>query len=199
MYDAWSAYDDRAVGTELQGALRRPADERSLENKEKAVSYAAYRALVDLVPADRAVVYVPFMKQLGYDPGDRSTDIESPAGIGNVACAAVLEFRHHDQANQLGDLAQGAYSDWTHYVSANRPSRVPVRSSGGAWSQRSKRIHADDCGPVDESGRWAVRTVPGYSDSGNQKGPDEYRLRPGTCSWHWESRSWHGTLPVGQS
>jgi len=33
------------------------------------------------------------------------TDIEIAAGIGNVACAAVLEFRHHDKSNQLGLLA----------------------------------------------------------------------------------------------
>jgi len=30
MYDAWAAYDERAVGTQLQGALRRPASERTL-------------------------------------------------------------------------------------------------------------------------------------------------------------------------
>ncbi len=65
------------------------------------------------------------MKQLGYDPGDSSTDIETPTGIGNVACAAVLEFRHHDKSNQLGDLAQGPYSDWTGYTSLNTPS--PIR------------------------------------------------------------------------
>lgn len=29
MYDAWSAYDDQAVGTQLGGALRRPALERT--------------------------------------------------------------------------------------------------------------------------------------------------------------------------
>jgi len=51
------------------------------------------------------------MQQLGYDPDDISTDIETPVGIGNVACGAVLEFRHHDKSNQLGDLAQGVYSD----------------------------------------------------------------------------------------
>lgn len=126
MYDAWSAYDEHAVGTQLQGALRRPAEERSAENKDKAVSYAAYRALTDLLRTDRASVYDPLMKRLGYDPLDNSTDIETPAGVGNVACAAVLEFRHHDQANQLGDLAQGAYADWTHYVSSNKPSKVPA-------------------------------------------------------------------------
>ena len=52
MYDAWAAYDDRAVGTQLSGALRRPAAERTEANKEKAISYAAYRALSDLLPAN---------------------------------------------------------------------------------------------------------------------------------------------------
>src|ERR1700687_2867801 len=129
MYDAWTAYDERAVGTQLQGALRRPASERTLGNKEQAISYAAYRALVDVLPVDANSVYIPLMKQLGYDPSDDSTDIETPTGIGNVACAAVLEFRHHDKSNQLGDLAQGAYSDWRGYAAGNTPSAVPVRTN----------------------------------------------------------------------
>ena len=129
MYDAWAAYDDRAVGTQLHDALRRPLAERTLANKERAITYAAYRALADVLPADRAVVYDPLMKQLGYDPSDHSTDIETPTGIGNVACSAVLEFRHHDQANQLGDLAQGAYSDWSGYSPVNKPTPVPARGA----------------------------------------------------------------------
>src|SRR5262249_8016109 len=44
MYDAWAAYDDLAVGTQLGSALRRPPGERTLANKEKAISYAAHRA-----------------------------------------------------------------------------------------------------------------------------------------------------------
>jgi hypothetical protein len=115
MYDAWAAYDERAVGTQLSSALRRPPLERTPANKDQAISYAAYRALVDVLPVDTNSVYIPLMKQLGYDPSDNSTDIETPTGIGNVACAAVLEFRHHDKSNQLGDLAQGPYSDWTGY------------------------------------------------------------------------------------
>ncbi len=129
MYDAWTAYDERAVGTQLGGALRRPASERTLANKEQAISYAAYRALADVLPVDMNSVYVPLMKRLGYDPNDSSTDIETPTGIGNVACAAVLEFRHHDKSNQLGDLAQGPYSDWTGYASLNTPSPVPSRAA----------------------------------------------------------------------
>ena len=105
MYDAWVAYDERAVGTQLRGALRRTASERTEANKERAISYAAYRALSDVLPVDTNSVYTPLMWELGYDPDDHSTDIETPTGIGNVACAAVLEFRHHDGANQLGDMA----------------------------------------------------------------------------------------------
>jgi hypothetical protein len=127
IYDAWAAYDDRAVGTQLAGALRRPPAERTEVNKEEAISFAAYRALVDLLPGDRDSVYVPLMKQLGYDPNDNSIDIETPTGIGNVACAAVLESRHHDKSNQLGDLAQGPYSDWTGYAPVNSPSSFAVR------------------------------------------------------------------------
>jgi len=40
----------------------------------------------------------------------------------------VLEFRHHDRSNQLGDLAQGAYSDWTGYASRNRATALPIRA-----------------------------------------------------------------------
>jgi hypothetical protein len=152
MYDAWAAYDQTAIGTQFSGALRRPPAERTLANKERAISYAAYRALVDLFPAGTELVYKPLMQQLGYNPDDNSTEIETPAGIGNVACAAVLEYRHHDKSNQLGDMAAtpeeagpseaqskeggglkakatGPYSDWTGYVPMNSPGTVPAQTS----------------------------------------------------------------------
>jgi hypothetical protein len=129
MYDAWAAYDEHAMGTQLRDVLRRPAPERTPANKEKAISYAAFRALEDVLPVDTDSVYVPLMKQLGYDPNDHSTDIETPAGIGNVTCAAVLEFRHHDKSNQRGELAQGPYSDWSGYAAINIPAPVPARAA----------------------------------------------------------------------
>ena len=129
IYDAWAAYDERAVGTQLAGALRRPLSERTQANREKTMSYAAYRALSDVLPVDTNSAYRPLMRQLGYDPDDASTDIETPEGIGNVACAAVLEFRHRDKSNQLGDLADGPYSDWSGYRPLNPPGTVPARAS----------------------------------------------------------------------
>jgi uncharacterized protein DUF6851/vanadium-dependent haloperoxidase-like protein len=123
MYDAWTAYDARAVGTRLAGTLRRPASERSDANKERAVSFAAYRALVDLFPSQKAI-FDDLMLTLGFDAGDISTDVTTATGIGNVAAAAVLEFRRHDGSNQLGDLAPGSYADYTGYQPVNTPTEI---------------------------------------------------------------------------
>jgi hypothetical protein len=119
MFDAWAAYDDVAVGTRLAATLRRPRAQRTLANKEKAVSFAAYRAMDDLFPGQRSGIMDPLMQLLGLDPSDVSEDIRSPSGIGNRACQAVLEFRHRDGANQLGDQHPGAYSDYTGFTPAN--------------------------------------------------------------------------------
>ena len=54
MYDAWAAYDPTAVGTRLGGSLRRPAAERTDAYKSQAISYAGYRALLNLFPARSA-------------------------------------------------------------------------------------------------------------------------------------------------
>jgi len=129
MYDAWAAYDAKAIGTQLGGTLRRPASERTLANKQQAISYGAYRALVDLFAFDKPL-FDAQMTSLGYDPNDNSTDITTPTGIGNVAYGAVLNFRHHDGSNQLGDLHPGAYSDYAGYVPVNSPSTVPNPSLG---------------------------------------------------------------------
>ena len=58
-----------------------------------SISYAAFRALVDVLPVDTNCVYIPLMKQLGYDPNDNSTDIETPTGIGNIWTLVFLLTR----------------------------------------------------------------------------------------------------------
>jgi hypothetical protein len=126
MYDAWAAYDERAVGTRLGGSLRRPAAERTAANKEKAIAHAVHRTLVDLFPADRAWLGQQ-MLAMGHDPDDRSTDPATPAGIGNTAAAAVLAYRRHDGANQWGEAAGPGgqpYADTTAYEPVNPPDRI---------------------------------------------------------------------------
>src|SRR5262249_7397761 len=111
MFDAWAAYDEKAMSTQLGGSLRRPRSERTVDNKQQAISFAAYRVLVDLFPT-QAAVFDSVMNSLGYNAGDLALD-NSPAGIGNISAQALLSYRHHDGSNQLGDLHPGAYSDYT--------------------------------------------------------------------------------------
>jgi hypothetical protein len=40
IYDAWAAYDSRALGTQLGAKLRQPADQRRIFNQSKAISFA---------------------------------------------------------------------------------------------------------------------------------------------------------------
>lgn len=126
MYDAWAAYDARAVGTRLGGKLRRPEAERTQKNKETAIAYAAYRALLFVYAEDKEWL-AQQMKKQGFDPNDETTDLGKPAGVGNVAAAALIAWRRHDGANQLGDEpgASGKpYADYTYYRPRNSPEQV---------------------------------------------------------------------------
>lgn len=121
MYDAWACYDEKAVGSRLGGKLRRPVAERTLENKAKVISYASYRALVEVYPLDKDYL-AGEMKKLGYDPEDKSTDATTPQGIGNLVAQALIDYRRNDGANQLGNEAGGngkPYSDYTFYKCVN--------------------------------------------------------------------------------
>ena len=144
IFDAWAAYDVRALGTRLGSSLRRPAAERTLANKNKAISFAAYTALVDLFPA-RQFDFAEQMSYLGYvvDGSDTST----PASVGRTAAQAVLDYRHADGSNQLN-----GYADTTGYKPVNtgdvivnpwrwQPIRVPLgtgpeqRATTPQWSK----------------------------------------------------------------
>jgi hypothetical protein len=138
MYDAWAAYDPVAVGTRFGVSLRRPTSEHTDSNKKQAMSFAAYRALVDLFPTQKTILFDPLMVTLGYAPSDMTMDTSNPTGIGNVTAGAVLALRHTDGSNQLGDLNPGAYSDYTGYVPVNDPDFLndpnrwqPLRNADG--------------------------------------------------------------------
>jgi hypothetical protein len=110
-YDAWAAYDDTAVDSRLR--LNNPslrATEVTFDNKEKAISYAAYQVLINLFPSQKAI-YDGYMTRsrsdpdpgLGYVNLATETDDNTPAtaaGIGNLAADAVLSVRAHDDSNQ---------------------------------------------------------------------------------------------------
>lgn len=125
MYDAWAAYDAKALATQYGAELRRPAHEHLAGYQSKAISYAAFEVLVDLYPSEKAS-FEAAMRNMGYDPDVRSSDRNLPEGVGHLTAQALLNYRHTDGANQLGDLspldANGnrvPYADYTGYQPSN--------------------------------------------------------------------------------
>ncbi|MDX2250247.1 MAG: vanadium-dependent haloperoxidase [Bacteroidia bacterium] len=126
VFDAWSVYDAKAVPVYFTGLERRPEAERTLENKEIAISYAAYRAMMEYYWADSAYLRQA-MLEMGLNPDDNSEDPTSPVGIGNLAAKAVIEARKNDGANQYGDIEGSdgtAYSDYTGYQPVNTADKL---------------------------------------------------------------------------
>ena len=56
-----------------------------------------------------------------YNPDNLSLYPNTPSGLGNSVAVAVIASRQNDGSNQYGDLAPGAYKDYTGYVAQNAP------------------------------------------------------------------------------
>ena len=107
--------------------------------------------LVDLFPSEQPS-FDALMLGLGYDPSDRSTNTDTPSGIGNVVANAILAFRHNDGSNQLG-----GYADTTGYQPVNTPDAIldpnrwqPLRipdASGGFTIQKFAQPHWQNVTP----------------------------------------------------
>lgn len=121
VFDAWSRYDDTAIPVYLKQVERVPANERTLANKEIAISYAAYRSMLTYFFSDEAMLRKK-MEDLGFDPDNNSLDPKTPEGIGNLAAKTIIEARLSDGSNQLGTMAGSngnTYSDYTGYAPKN--------------------------------------------------------------------------------
>ena len=91
MYDAWTAYDPIAVPSRANGILKRPPEETTDANKIEAISFAAHKALVNLLPSMTASIDAA-LTRLGYAVEDvDSADTSTPPGVGNVAAEAVID------------------------------------------------------------------------------------------------------------
>lgn len=146
MFDAWAAYDPTARGTRLGASLRRPAEEWTLANKCRAISYAAYRALSELFPGEQAR-FRQAMTGLRYNPFPQTG---TPIEIGNLAAQAVLAFRQNDGANQAA-----AYADYTRYEPLNAPDALtdpnhwqPLSVPAGRAGQQIQRFTCAQWGNV---------------------------------------------------
>ena len=121
IFDAWSRFDAKAKPVYLKDVERVPEEERTLKNKEKAISYAAYRSMLTYFFSDSAMLRSK-MKEFGFDPDNNSLDPSTPEGIGNLAAKTIIETRLNDGSNQTGKVpgSTGAiYSDYTGYTPVN--------------------------------------------------------------------------------
>jgi len=122
VYDAWAAFD--AVAKTAHSATpRRPVAQRTEANQRKAISRAAYRAMMDQFPpaifepvfkASYEAALAAMLAAEGVAVADNNTNVNNPVGVGNLAADAVLVFRHADNANQAG-----RYADTTGYTAVN--------------------------------------------------------------------------------
>ncbi|NEP72764.1 MAG: calcium-binding protein [Okeania sp. SIO2G4] len=170
-YDAWSAYDPLAIGTQLEDNLQRPQSENTDANKTEAISFAAYRVLSELFPSE-VEIFNEVMAELGFDPNNTTTDTTTPAGIGNVSAEALLTFRRNDGSNQLGNDPNGdgtPYSDITNYQPLNfpgetidieswTPERVPIDALPGE-EQRVQTFLTPQWGNVTPFGLTSVEDI----------------------------------------
>lgn len=120
VYDAWSRFDDKATPVFIKDVERVKEADRTLRNKEIAISYAAYRTLREYYFKD-TLMFVEKMKELGLDPYDESTDPMTAVGIGNLAAQKIIKDRMNDGANQYGDRDGSGimYNDYTNYEPVN--------------------------------------------------------------------------------
>jgi hypothetical protein len=137
IFDAWSAFDPNAIGTQASTKYQVSDDFNNEANQKKAISYAAYTTLVDLFPTQKAI-FDDLMLQQGYDPLDRSTDKNTAAGVGNFAALELLNFRHQDGSNQLnGYIDTTGYQPVNTWDNINDPNRwQPLSPDGGVTIQK---------------------------------------------------------------
>lgn len=125
IFDAWSRYDTKAFPVYLQKVGRVSEIERTLKNKEIAISYAAYGTLCEYYFLDKEL-FSAYMKELGYDKNNKSMDSNTPEGIGNLAARAVIEARKRDGSNENGEEVGSngrPYFNYINYEPVNSPDK----------------------------------------------------------------------------
>ena len=172
VFDAWSRFDEQAIPVYLDGVERRPAAERTLKNKEIAISYAAYRAMNEYYYSDQEM-FAKFMRELGLDPDNESLDPATPEGIGNLAAKAVIEARKGDGSNQYGEEEGSNGQPYFNYVGYEPVNSVDNNVDANRWQPK---YFADGKG-----GRYAPSCLTPYWDKVQPvalKSGDQFRPGP---------------------
>ena len=116
MYDAWAAYDSKAVGLSYRQKHTAPEVEAA---RQEAISYAAYTILRErfagsLRGEETLLALRRRLEFLGFDPDKTSTDTRSPRGVGLAVAKSVSQWFLADgsrQTNGYQDLpaSSGGY------------------------------------------------------------------------------------------
>jgi len=146
MYDAWSAYSPDADSYAPQNADKRPSNEHSLENQRKAVSYAAYHALIDQFEEyeEGSGHFAQMLSSLGYSITPDESD--TAALVGKSAADEIIVLRANDGANES--------SDYRDQKSEIYPERYKPKNS--SVPTRSNSLGGEDFDP----NRWTPLRVP---------------------------------------
>ncbi len=121
IYNAWAHYDWLAHFTQPY-LSKRSSLERNNINKRVAISHAAHGVLTELFPTQVAL-FDPLLQSSIADAW-KSLGGWQAGNVGRDVAYRVIQSRNNDGANMRGDLAPGAYSDWTGYRSVNTPDVV---------------------------------------------------------------------------
>jgi hypothetical protein len=163
MYDAWAAYDPTAKGTREDGPRQQAVNSEA--DKSKAISYAAYRVLVDLFPGMAAkgdfdaqmaeLQYTPIV--LGdYDPANPSVVVKTPEGVGNKAGFAVVNARKKDGSNPTLNPGAKADDPTDDTIAYPNPACTPVVTSD-CYTPKNKWNEVKD---PENLWRWQPLCVP---------------------------------------
>ncbi len=110
MYNAWAAYDGAARQTAHGVPVRLPCAERSAASKARAMNHAAWFVLGKRFPAQHAM-FDAWMAGLGLDPAGPDGQL-SPAGIGRIQAASMLDACHRAVAPSAAAAAEPAPGRW---------------------------------------------------------------------------------------
>lgn len=187
-FDALAPYHPTAVGISSDLGRRPPAERETNRERNIALLYATYRAMLSLLPQHEDG-WRAMLTDVGLDPDDDSTDLTPPVGIGNAAGYAVVEDRSHDGMNQLGDEGgrtyhRSPYADYTGYEPVNSPGelRDPSRWQPAVVTDGNGIFRAQEF----VTPQWALTkpysfddpagfTVPPPENSDYQNNPEGYR------------------------
>ena len=140
MFDAWAAYDEKAVGSRLGGKLRRPKSEHTLENKKKAISYASYRSLLFVYPEPTRLSRGREMKKLGYDPAthfDRSRQTRGRRAISRRRRSSIIAATTARTSSATKSAATASRTPTTPTTCRSiRPTRSSIPTAGSRSPSR---------------------------------------------------------------